>query len=151
MHRDELVTRGRRQITSESAARFQLFIIIALSGLSALLASATALHVGLFSMAVRYALSGVWGYLAFLLLVRVWIAWKRGHIDMDRDTGVDTLDLVDWPRARSVPSSAFEGGRRGGGGASGNGTRRHLCPAAATPHRVEEAGESTSTAMRCGR
>ena len=72
------------------------------------------LWAGLHSMAARYAVASAAGYVVFLLLIRVWIVWQRGRLDLGPDPGDVILD-----GSASVGDSGgslFGGGRSGGAG-----------------------------------
>lgn len=111
----------RHRLASTGAPRLELSLILVLAGTAAFLTSVVALGLGLTSMAGRYALAASAGYLAFIGLVRLWIAWKRGgypDLDVDPGIGPDLFDLpqpdrgpsVDASRLRSSGSSRFDFG-----------------------------------------
>jgi hypothetical protein len=118
--RQELVEAVRHRLTSTGAPRLELSLILVLAGTAAFLTSVLALGAGLTSMGARYALAAAFGYLAFIGLVRLWIAWKRGACpDFDFDPGFapDFVDLipsripaVDTRRCTSDSSSGFDFG-----------------------------------------
>jgi hypothetical protein len=76
-------------------------------------------------MSIRYALASIAGYLAFVVLIRGWIAIRRGwetdgNVNVDLPNPFEALDAADLVGrgagrgARAVQS--FAGGRSGGGG-----------------------------------
>ena len=74
-------------------------------------------------MAFRYPLAAIAGYLAFVVLIRGWIAISRGDWDTgggDLPNPLDALDMVDTGgRAAGRAAQAakeFAGGHSGGGG-----------------------------------
>ena len=93
-------------------------VIFALAGTVAFLISAAGLSLGLASMTVRYPLAAACGYLAFIALIRAWIAWQRGRWDPDFEVEPELLNLDRQP-GQTSDTELFQGGRSGGGGASG--------------------------------
>lgn len=125
--REALITRAHERLMRASSLRLQLAAILTLAAIAAFLISAVSLRLGLGSMAIRYPLAAVCGYLTFLALIRAWIAWIRSvdwaradSRDARRDpvSHVDLPDLSDVARSSSQApaSSAFGGGRSGGAG-----------------------------------
>ena len=86
------------------------------------------MHLGVESLAVRYLVSLGAGYVAYLLIVRVWAAvlLRRSHADAPDLSSLDGsgLDLPSFPGGLGKPGlPSFEsggGGDFGGGGASGD-------------------------------
>lgn len=115
--REQLVDDIRDRLARLGAPRLQILLILVLAGIAAFLASVAGLWLGVASMTVRYAIATSAGYLAFVALLRAWIAWQRGSW-LDVDIGSDLLD-IDIPVPRSAPppdAHLFAGGRSGGGG-----------------------------------
>jgi hypothetical protein len=127
--REALVSELRDRLTRTGSPRLTILIVLTLSGGAAFLTSFAGLAAGIDSMAIRYALASIAGYLAFVLLIRCWIAMRRGWApDGDSDGGVsvdfpnplDALDVADLAGrgasrgARALES--FAGGKSGGGG-----------------------------------
>jgi hypothetical protein len=121
--RDALVSEIRNRLTRTSSPRLTILIILAFAGGAAFLTSFAGLSAGIDSMAVRYALASIAGYLAFVVLIRAWIAIRRGwqpEGDVDVPNPFDVLDVTDIAArgagrgARALES--FAGGRSGGGG-----------------------------------
>jgi hypothetical protein len=114
-----------RRLMQTSFPRVQMMVILALAGLGSFLSSATLLALGFDGMTLRYALAAALGYLMFLLLVRLWIAYQERSLSLDGLDGVDLLD-VDLPNLNLTGSAVAEsfggggGGSFGGGGASGS-------------------------------
>jgi hypothetical protein len=103
--REELVEVVRHRLSSTGAPRLELSLILLLAGTAAFLTSVLALGLGWTSMAGRYALAAAAGYLAFIALVRLWIAWKRGGCpDIDFDPGIGP-DFIDLPLPRRLPAA----------------------------------------------
>jgi hypothetical protein len=101
--RQELVDQLRSRLRRQGAPKLQLLFIVCVAGTIGFLVSAAGLWLGLTSMTVRYALAAVSGYLAFLLLIRAWIAWQRGRWDADVDVEVLNLDFSHGVRANGNP------------------------------------------------
>ena len=97
-------------------------VIVGLAGIAGFLVSFALLSAGVSSMPVRYAVAGASAYLAFLVLLGVYVAAKRGRDESL--TGGDAIDLLDFtgpsPSLRSIGGNSphFAGGHSGGGGAS---------------------------------
>ena len=121
LDRAELIRRTRAHLEEYGYSRLELSLVVALSGVCGFLVSYGLLGGGVLSMPIRYGVAGLAAYLAFLALIRVWLAWKS-RLESAFET-VDVVDAVDLaPRLFGDPSPAsfFEGGRSGGGGASGS-------------------------------
>jgi hypothetical protein len=78
------------------------------------------LGLGVEQMGVRYFLATLSGYAAFLLLIRAWIAYRRG-LSGENDLASEIVSnipqgSVDASAADQPASAAFAGGRSGGGG-----------------------------------
>jgi hypothetical protein len=99
----------RARLIATGFPRFVILLILVIAGLTAFGFSALALNAGLDDMAVRYFVATIVGYAAFLLLIRVWIALRRGE-----------SDISDLPDISHLPSrgDAFGGGQSGGAGAT---------------------------------
>jgi hypothetical protein len=126
--RHELVTQMRHRLLRAGAPRLQLGAIVALCGCCAFVVSVVGLRLGVASMAVRYPLAVVGGYLAFLLLIRSWIAWQRRAADpaggdFVADLAAQFVDVTDLSVARPASArsgpSLFTAGRSGGAGGGG--------------------------------
>jgi hypothetical protein len=108
----------RKRFIEKSYPRLVVFLILAASGIVAFAVSVLTLAFGLDEMGLRYFVATAAGYLAFLLLIRVWIALHRmgKNVDLgwDIDPGIPDLGET------SSTDAAFGGGRSGGGGASGD-------------------------------
>jgi len=124
-----------QRLLATSFPRLHMMLILSLAALSTFLSSALLVRCGLASMGVRYALAVVGGYLAFLSLVRVWIAYQTRNWSFGRrepeakhsfDDHVDLPDLSALGDPAFSSESAFSGaegalGGGGGGGAFGGG------------------------------
>ena len=83
---------------------------------------------GVESLALRYLVSLGVGYLAYLVVVRLWAAWLLGRGTGVVDNSVDLVDVatsIDWPTGGAAPSrlplpSSGGGGDFAGAGASGD-------------------------------
>lgn len=126
--------RVEQLLLTTSFPRLHMVLILALAAVGAFLTSASLVSLGLNSMALRYALAMVGGYLFFLSFVRVWIAYqtrnwsfgRRAREDRSRTLDVDgSFELPDLSALGHSSSSAEAsisggGGAFGGGGASGS-------------------------------
>jgi len=102
----------RVQFVGKGNPRLVMLVILTLSGLAAFAYSAGALRLGVDHMGWRYLGATLAGYAAFLMLIRVWIAFHRKSLSLD-------LDLPELPDGQSRGSGPqFSGGSSGGGGAS---------------------------------
>lgn len=115
--RANLVERLELRLRAESFPRLIMTAMVSIAGGIAFLCSAVTLWAGVDSMAVRYGLAAVAGYLAFGGVLRVWIGWRRGWLDSVADLPTPDLDFTGSHGADSG-SSLFSGGRSGGAGAS---------------------------------
>jgi hypothetical protein len=145
--RQLLVERARTALMRASSPRLHASLIVGLSGLAAFLASVVMLRLGVDGMPLRYAAAAVTGYMAFVALIRGWIALHRRGIGRDdTSTGDDgsVLDLISTPdHAPGSSASApfrFGGGSSGGGGAS----RSFVAPrGSGTPARAARADSAS--------
>ena len=114
--RDALVSEIRDRLSRTDHPRLTMSIILAFAGGAAFLTSFATLALGLDAMAPRYALASIAGYLAFVGLIRGWIAIRRGEWqpDVDLPNPFDVVDPVDASSAGA--RAAFAGGQSGGGG-----------------------------------
>jgi hypothetical protein len=142
--RDALVSEVRDRLTRTGSPRLTILIILAFAGAAAFLTSFVCLTAGVDSMALRYAFASIAGYLAFVVLIRGWIAVRRGWAPEDNlpdplEAGFDAVmdaggDLV----ARGVGRGAqavrgFAGGHSGGGGGGSAWSPEPLEPVAPVP------------------
>ena len=95
--RAKLVERMRERLESQSAPRLQMSLIVSLTGLAGLLASASLLKLGLHSMALRYPAALLIAYGAFLGLL--WL-WLRSRAEDWADLGDRMNYVVDFFRTR---------------------------------------------------
>jgi hypothetical protein len=116
-----------------SAPRLELMLIVTLAALAAFFSSVVCLRLGLWSMTWRYPIAVLGGYLVFLALMRVWIAWKRSEIG-GRNVldAADVVEVVADLASTGLPDTAassgaareapamFAAGRSGGGGGGGS-------------------------------
>lgn len=89
--RAKLVERMRERLDAQSYPRLQMSLIVSLTGLAGLLASASLLKLGLHSMAWRYPAALLIAYGAFLGLL--WL-WLRSRAE-DWDDVANLCDAVD--------------------------------------------------------
>jgi hypothetical protein len=108
----------RTQFIERGYPRLVAMTLLAGAGITAFGSSVLLLGLGLDHMGLRYALATAVGYVAFLLLIRVWIAMNRTmeHLQIS-----DVLSIPDLPTGAGVTpttNAGFSGGGSGGGGAS---------------------------------
>jgi hypothetical protein len=115
--RANLVERLETRLRAESFPRLIMTAVVSIAGGVAFLCSAVTLWAGVDSMALRYGLAAVTGYLAFGAVLRAWIGWRRSWLDHVVDLPTPDVDLAVGDAASSG-ASLFTGGRSGGGGAS---------------------------------
>lgn len=105
--RAALVARIRAQLERETFPRIIVLLLLLLAGGAAFLSSVVALRSGVESMAGRYALAAGCGYLVFLVLLRGWIAVRRGWSgDIGDIDAADVVDLVDGGNAPRLAGSS---------------------------------------------
>jgi hypothetical protein len=114
--RSALVAALSARLSREGAPRIQMLVIVALAGATGFLVSTVGVSAGLDSMALRYPLAALLGYLSFVALLRLWVAWQRGRLD-PADLAVDA-GLPGRPgEGADLDPGAGSGGEAGGGGA----------------------------------
>ena len=115
-NRNGLISWQLHQLT---LPRFQMSVILLLTGFIGFLSSFSLLYLGVSQMWIRYPLSILSAYVTFLLLLRLWLAFQR--YTGDYDLGVN----VDFPIDGGIGNGSAEfnfsgGGDFSGGGAGGN-------------------------------
>jgi hypothetical protein len=116
--RQQALARIRELIESQSWPRVQMTLLVSLTGAIGFLTSFVLLHLGMTTMWVRYLLSMVAAYLAFLFLLWVWAKTRDKNL-------TDILDFPDFGRLGQGSGSKScgreeKGGDFEGGGASGS-------------------------------
>lgn len=102
--------------------RFQMTLILSLTGFVGFLTSFLLLHSGVSQMWLRYPLAILSAYIAFLLLLRLWLALHRSRGNYDLGVNFD-LPIDGGSSGTVSPSADFSfggGGDFGGGGAGGS-------------------------------
>lgn len=113
-----VLAEARHTLERHGWPRLQASLIVLAAGGAACLASVALLTAGVHSMAARYALAAVTGYGVFILLIRLWIAWQRGDVDLLPDLGHLGRPTTAVRTTGGPPRTPlFGGGRSGGGGA----------------------------------
>lgn len=82
--RERLIDRLHHYFASERMPRLAMLVVLTLTASVGFLSSRGLLAAGLDLMAVRYALAGLAGWLAFILLVRIWVKIEQSLIDPER-------------------------------------------------------------------
>jgi hypothetical protein len=115
--RDALVSEIRDRLTRTNWPRLTILIILAFAGSAAFLTSVACLVIGLDSMASRYALASIAGYLAFVVLIRGWIAIRRGwEPNVDLPDPFDTsMNLEPVEKITCVHQASSSAGDAGSG------------------------------------
>jgi hypothetical protein len=140
--RSEPFTRDRQSLIAEmhdrllqtTMPRFVMLVIVSIGGLIGFLTAVVSLRLGLTSMGTRYFVATLAGYLAFVGLVRFWIALRRSRSNAVADAldGADLSSEAAYQLGDAAVDSAVEsirsvrhvtgGGRSGGGGSAGSWT-----------------------------
>lgn len=107
--------RLRRYLLRHGAARFQMTVIAAATGLTGFIASVLLLSFGVESMPIRYAVAVIVAYAVFLFLVRLWISRQRSRLELD------ALDVIDPGFAPDIIGAGRDAPQVGGGGEFGGG------------------------------
>lgn len=113
--RHGLISWQRQQLT---LPRVQMFVILSLTGFVGFLSSFLLLQFGIFKMWLRYPLAILSAYVAFLLLLRLWLAIQRYQNSLDFD-----LPINAGSGGTTSPSADFSFGGNGdfsAGGAGGS-------------------------------
>ena len=106
----------KRQLLSQGLPRFQMFLIVSLTGLSGFLSSFTMLNFGVDPMWIRYPIAIFAAYCVFLILLRLWLWWQQKQYSLDFDLpGVDFGS----PITSATNNFQFGGGGDFDGGGSG--------------------------------
>jgi hypothetical protein len=92
--REQLIQKVKSRLLRHGLPRFQMFILVALTGAAGFLSAYALLRLGLESMALRYPIAVAIAYGVFLLLLRVWLAIQERGWGVLTDTA-DGLDLVE--------------------------------------------------------
>lgn len=115
-YRHHEIRRIRNELERDSFPRLQMLLLVSLTGASGFFASFGLLHAGLIDMWIRYLASFGFAYLAFLVLLWVWLRTRA-------DDYADFADISGAPSSGSGGSSTSfsgKGGDFGGGGANGS-------------------------------
>lgn len=112
-----LIRRAEAMLRRADRPRFQMSIIVLVTGAVGFLISYLLLQLGLDAMVLRYPLAVLASYIAFLALLGLWLRYQ--HLRLD-----DVINSVDFPTPDSIdtgspnPEFAAGGGQFGGGGAT---------------------------------
>lgn len=153
--RGRLIEHIRRAIERSGYPRLQMMLLVALTGGAGFLCSFGLLHSGLDEMWLRYLVAVGTAYLVFLLLLWFWL--RSSVEDLDVLDAIDTAsDLADLLPRRDPQGAQWQGdgGKFGGGGASGRFQESTGCSAsdaieAPTPleHAADAAGAADELAI----
>lgn len=117
--RRELIDRQKHQLFMP---RVQMSTLLLLTGLVGFLSSFLLLHSGVSQMLLRYPLAILSAYVAFLLLLRLWLAYQRSqgdydsYVDFDLPGDSSSMEIA----SRSSDLIIGHGGDFGGSGAGGS-------------------------------
>jgi hypothetical protein len=109
----------KRRLLRRRMPRFQVSLLLSLTGLAGFLTSFSLLHLGVPWMWLRYPMAILIAYCMFLLLLSLWLWLQRRTPYVDSDPSV--LDFI--PSGASSHGESFQfggGGDFGGGGAGGS-------------------------------
>ena len=111
--REELVQKAKDRLLRHGLPRFQMSVLLALTGATGFLASFGLLKLGVGSMTLRYPVAVALAYGAFLLLLRLWLKMQRDGWGDAADFGMNVIESADLVPGDTVPTVG------GGGGSSG--------------------------------
>ena len=94
--REELVEKTRDRLLRRGLPRFQMSVLLALTGATGFLASFGMLKLGVESMTLRYPVAVALAYGVFLLLLRLWLKLQRDGWGEAVDFGMDVLENSDF-------------------------------------------------------
>jgi hypothetical protein len=111
-----LVAGIERHLLERDTPRLSMFAIVAVTAVAGMLANVALFDLGLGVMWLRYGLSVATAYGAFMVLIWLWIGYRRhAHSDENRGGSVDHLGDIDVsPAADRVASSDTSAGDGGG-------------------------------------
>ena len=117
--RSHQLLRVKERLERDGYPRFQMALIVALTGGVGFCATVVMLKAGLHSMVLRYPLALVLAYLFFLFLIWLWLRttasdWTDGLAAPDLPNGCSSSE------GEAVSFQSGEGGNFGGGGSSGS-------------------------------
>lgn len=112
INRRHVIHRLRSSLERHSYPRLQMLLLVSLTGLAGFAASYLLLRAGLLEMWLRYFVSIGVAYIAFLMLLWLWL----------RTRDDDYAEMPDIPSSMGSDRTSFsgQGGEYGGGGASGS-------------------------------
>ena len=109
----------KRRLLRKSMPRFQVSLILLITGITGFITSFSLLHVGILWMWLRYPIAILIAYCVFLLLLRLWLWLQRRSLDIDFDPSA--LDFIPSKAHSHAESFQFGGGGDfDGGGAGGS-------------------------------
>ena len=92
----------------EHPIRLQMLAIVTLSAIAGFLVSFTLLHMGVTTMAVRYAIATLCGYGVFVACVRIWLL-GRDHRDRLDVIGIAVVGRVVWQSPNLIAEMLVDG------------------------------------------
>ena len=136
--------------------RVQMMIILLLTGCAGFLSSFLMLHSGIAQMWMRFPLAILAAYVAFLLLLRLWIAIHspRDNFDLNSDLSLPIGNLSGGGNSADADFSFGGGGDFGGAGAGGGwdggDSPSPTVPTVSTASTVSAVSLSSSSGGRSG-
>jgi len=116
--RSHFVRRVENMLRRADQPRFQMSVIVLVTGAAGFLCSYVFLLTGIESLALRYPLAVAVAYLVFLGLLRLWLAYQQRRLAVSPDF-LDVADpIVFGGSGEETVSFTGGGGRFGGGGAT---------------------------------
>jgi hypothetical protein len=117
--RQQLIRRIKNQLESRGYPRLQMMLLVALTGGAGFLASYSLLRSGIDTLAVRYPLAVGAAYIAFLLLLWLWLRTKPDDYEGLDEVASDIFESL--PEGAGKVAARYQGGggQFGGGGSSG--------------------------------
>lgn len=117
INRAREILRLQGKLERDGFPRLQMLLIVAMTGAAGLVASFVLLQVGLTAMWLRYLVAFGAAYLAFLLLLWLWLRTRaEDYLDVPDLSGLGPSGS----NGNAAPTFTGEGGNFGGGGASGS-------------------------------
>jgi hypothetical protein len=94
--REELVQKAKDRLLRHGLPRFQMAVLLALTGATGFLASFVLLKLGVGSMTLRYPTAVALAYGVFLLLLRLWLKLQRDGWGDVADFGMNVFENSDF-------------------------------------------------------
>ena len=119
--RRQLVERIRRRLERASSPRFQMTLMVLATACAGFLCSYLLLQLGLYQMWLRYSLSVVVAYAAFLGLIHMWLQASRPGAPSLMQVDINPLDVLNSLDDISLPHASGASAPSGGSTSHGSG------------------------------